>query len=82
MDEGEEIMYFSNGSEGDYYQEKNCFLCKHWKQRHGEGAEGCPIWDAHLLYNYSKQVETRSILDMLITEEGKCRFAESKEKEK
>ena len=63
------MAYFSNGTEGLMYQETYCFRCEHWEQRPGEGAEGCPIWDAHLLYAYEEcnsKSNAKAMLDMLI----------------
>jgi len=66
------MAYFANGTEGLMYQESYCFRCEHWEQRPGESAEGCPIWDAHLLYAYELCNEDnhpgKVILDMLIPE--------------
>lgn len=57
--------YFSNGSEGDDYQNKYCSRCQHLDE---DG--GCPVFDAHLLYNYPAldegQEKLRGVLNMLI----------------
>jgi len=64
------MAYFSNGTEGLIYQEQYCFRCEHWEQRPGEGAEGCPVWDAHLMWAYElcneKDHPAKQMLDMLI----------------
>ena len=43
--------YFSNGSEGLYYQEEFCLKCVNWTDN-GSGSEGCPIMDLHSRWNY------------------------------
>lgn len=56
--------YFSNGTEGQMYEEEYCDKCVHY--------QGCPVWTAHLIYNYSdvnaphQESPSRAILDMLI----------------
>lgn len=50
--------YFSNGTEGEIYQEDFCFKCVH------DQDQNCRVWLAHLLYNYSFQ--EKSMLDLLI----------------
>lgn len=61
--------YFSNGTEGDMYQERYCSRCIH-----GENDE-CPVWDAHLLYNGDGLLH-QELLDMLIPQttsgNGQC----------
>jgi hypothetical protein len=52
--------YFSNGTEGMDYQERYCSRCVHDKN------EDCPVWAAHLLYNYQECNKPESILHMLI----------------
>jgi len=42
------MAYFSNGAEGDYYEEKYCQRCKH----SGEIGEACPILLLHSKWNY------------------------------
>ena len=59
--------YFSNGSEADDYQEKYCMKCLNWKERNDEyNGDGCPIWDAHLMGNYTFCNHDDSPLDVLI----------------
>lgn len=55
--------YFSNGSEGDYYEAQYCNRCVHHTT-----ARGCPVLDLHLLYNYDqlKKDSTRRALEMFI----------------
>lgn len=54
--------YFSNGTEGILYEEDYCDRCLH--------QEGCPVWDAHLLYSYRDCNDETSILHMLIPKLG------------
>lgn len=68
--------YFSNGTEGMYYQERYCNRC--WHDRN----QDCPIWLAHLTHNYKECNNPESILHMLIPRDGienkECKlFAES-----
>ncbi len=60
--------YFSNGTEGEMYQERWCSRCVRDKE------EGCPVWIAHLLYSYqlcnSPEDPGKVMLDMLIPREG------------
>lgn len=67
------MAYFANGTEGLIYQETYCFRCQNWgrdKVSEVSGAEGCPIWDAHLCYSYKLCNEQgtpgKEILDELI----------------
>jgi len=41
--------YFSNGSEGRFYQEKWCFQCAHWPENADD--RKCAILTMHQLYN-------------------------------
>jgi hypothetical protein len=65
--------YFSNGSEGDFYQAQYCRRCVHDREN-----AFCPVWDLHMLYNYDqlKKPATRSALAMFIPEQdggnGQC----------
>lgn len=56
--------YFSNGSEGDWYEAQYCARCVH------EGTEerSCPIMELHALYNYDqcKKPSTAAALGLLI----------------
>lgn len=56
------MAYFSNGTEGMIYEERYCDRCLH--------QEGCPVWDAHLLYSYRDCNDESSILHMLIPRDG------------
>ena len=51
--------YFSNGTEGELYQEAYCDRCIH---RHG----GCAVWLAHMLRNYQDCNDDESVLHVLI----------------
>ena len=55
--------YFSNGTEGELYQRDHCDDCVHW-----DPDEGCPVWDAHILYNYQEPMQI--VLDMFIPRKG------------
>ena len=71
--------YFSNGSEGDGYEECYCETCAH---HHGPDSEtGCAVWFIHTMFNYdqltSGQEKLRTALRTLIPEDrkglnGKC----------
>jgi len=61
--------YFSNGTSGAYYQDDYCFRCKHWRLD-DTGTEGCPVWDAHLIHNYSECNKADSILHFFIPRNG------------
>lgn len=60
--------YFSNGSEGMDYQERYCLRCVNEEVLDG----GCPVWDAHLLFNYRQHddEEIASVLDRFIPRDG------------
>ena len=69
--------YFSNGTEGECYEEQYCMKCRH----HGD----CAVWDAHMLYNYDECNKEESILHLLIPRKGihnlKCKmFIQNKKK--
>lgn len=59
--------YFSNGEEGLAYEAKYCSKCIHYGDDEGPG---CPIWLAHLLYNYDECNNEGSILHILIPRKG------------
>lgn len=52
--------YFSNGTEGELYQEHFCDRCVH--DVNGD----CPVWAAHLIHNYDECNKPDSALHMLI----------------
>ena len=60
--EAMDMGYFSNGTEGMFYEEEYCVKCLHY----GDERKGCPVWGAHLLYNYERGTDAASILDILI----------------
>ena len=60
--------YFSNGTEGMFYQEEYCCTCANSE---GDDAPGCAIWDAHLLYSYNECNNPNSILHILIPRDEK-----------
>lgn len=53
--------YFSNGSEGEAYQEQYCHQCANWSDD-----KGCQIWLMHLMHNYVECTKKGSILHQLI----------------
>lgn len=66
--------YFSNGSEGEGYQERYCFRCLH---DNFEKGIYCPIWNLHLRGNYEECNKPDSYLHALIPREkpignGRC----------
>ena len=67
--------YFANSTEGEVFQANNCEKCMNWRHDANAGY-GCPVWDAHLLFNYEDKV--KSLLNILIerTKDGgnKCRM--------
>jgi len=52
--------YFSNGTEGEMYQNRWCDNCIHNKE------DNCRVWFAHQLYNYDECNNDKSILPLLI----------------
>jgi len=52
--------YFSNGEEGNIYQETYCLRCVHWNDEH----EYCPVWALQMDYNGDPV--TKDLLDELI----------------
>ena len=57
--------YFSNGSEGEHWEIKNCNVCaNHSDER------GCAVMDVHLVFNYDQlnkdNEQLREAMDMLI----------------
>jgi hypothetical protein len=59
--------YFSNGTEGDMYEENWCERCLHKSE-----GEGCAVMLAHLVFNYEqhKDDDLKNVLDTLIPSEG------------
>ena len=62
--------HFSNGTEGEMYQERYCYQCVHWTDD-----AGCPVWFVHELHVGDK--EWTAALDLLIPRDergfnGKC----------
>lgn len=54
--------YFSNGAEGEFYEEMYCNRCVHQKPDDG----GCVVWFLHLLRNYEDCNNPDSPLHVLI----------------
>lgn len=71
--------YFSNGSEGESYQEEYCNRCLHDNYEKGLY---CPIWNLHLRDNYDECNKPESYLHALIPrvreekylDNGRCRM--------
>ena len=64
--------YFANGTEGMEYEAKYCDRCVHNLEEHG-----CPVWAAHMLWNYEECNKPDSILYKMIPRKkdgfcGKC----------
>lgn len=49
------MAYFSNGSEGDVYQERYCNHCVH------DLRQDCPVWALHLAFNYKQHVDGKKL---------------------
>lgn len=58
------MAYFSNGTEGMMFQERQCFACRHWNDE-----TGCPIWLLHELHVGDKAWQPA--LDLMIPMEPK-----------
>lgn len=50
--------YFSNGPEGEIYENEHCSKCVH--------GENCSVWLAHMIHNYEECNKKDSILHLLI----------------
>lgn len=58
--------YFSNGAEGEWYEELICGRCINYKE-YKDGYSGCPILFLHQDFNGAKEgSEAQIILDTLI----------------
>ena len=72
--------YFSNGTEGDQYEEKYCNNCAREVLIINGQEHGCPIWFVHMMYNYEECNNEKSILHKMIprndhdTFNGQCNF--------
>lgn len=68
------MTYFPNGTAGCLFEEDVCSRCANQRKEFG----GCAITDVHMLYNYEQlregQEKIRTILSMLITDDGECRM--------
>lgn len=53
--------YFSNGTEGEMYEDRWCSRCIH-----RDDQRGCPIWMLHHLHNYEECNKPDSFLHVLI----------------
>ena len=67
--------YFSNGEQGDAYEEKWCLRCVH---QDIEAHRSCPCLEAHALWNYEECNKLDSVLHKMIPREwlgnAKCIF--------
>lgn len=65
--------YFSNGTEGEIYEDKYCSNCVHCPELFGKE---CPVLEAHLEFNYESNAE--DILNIFIPRKGiyndKCKM--------
>lgn len=66
------------------FQAQWCDRCRNYRDRGDdipEEGEGCPIWDAHVLFLDAKKPDGREILDHLIDEDlsPPCRMFEEDE---
>ena len=74
--------YFSNGTEGDAYWRKYCTQCVHDQI---DNEKSCPVWEAHMIWNYDECDKPDSILHKMIprTKDGlgneKCVFYQGRE---
>jgi hypothetical protein len=60
------MAYFSNGSEGEFFEAQWCSKCVH------DGKEaGCPVMALHIIYNYQECNNKESFLGILISDEPK-----------
>ena len=69
--------YFSNGSEGEFFQAKYCERCVNSEHHNGGEFVGCAIWDAHLLFvdcsrTKGEPNDVAGVLNMLIPEDDAC----------
>jgi hypothetical protein len=58
--------YFSNGTEGEFYEEHYCRCCANYGPEEGPT---CPVWMAHLMFAYEEcnsDSNAAAILEMLI----------------
>ena len=61
--------YFPNGTAGEIYYDQWCSRCIHEREmREGSDGPGCPIWAAHLLWNYDDK--RKEFLDWFIPRDG------------
>ena len=58
---------FSNGTEGNRWKSENCSACAH-NDDEADEPRGCPIWNAHLIYNcdQTKAPALKNLLAMFI----------------
>lgn len=59
--------YFPNGSAGEYYENKYCSRCIHYKDK-----PACAVWELHLFRNYDACNDESSPLHVLIPISKDC----------
>lgn len=57
--------YFANSTEGLVYEERYCWRCVHNLDEYS-----CPVWEAHLLWNYDECNNKDSVLHKMIPRNG------------
>ena len=60
--------YFSNGTEGMIYEDTYCVKCVNYRDLDDGRSEGCPVWDAHHLFDMKG--DTGEVLDFFIERNG------------
>lgn len=58
------MAYFSNGSEGEFYEANICAHCVHGP----DVEDGCAVWLVHLMFNYEQNTnpDLATTLELLI----------------
>lgn len=79
--------YFSNGTEGDMYEERYCSNCRHSVD--DPDKPGCPVMLCHVLFAYEEcnnKSNAATMLELLIPREGafngKCKMHSPKQARK
>lgn len=72
--------YFANGTEAEIFQDEFCEGCAHWKLDEESDSHGCPVFDAHFLFQRDqlnsegkKEGPVAGILSLLIAEKDGLR---------
>lgn len=76
QEEGITMAYFSNGTEGEAFEETHCYQCKHY-----DTEKTCPVMEIHLNWNYEQLDDPvkKSAMEQFIPIDkdgyaGKCRM--------